>query len=281
MATYDARPSAFTQLTTTADWEAFMSMAQVINGAAIDASVGNAMNPTLDTVGRNAVIDTGNVLIKGQLWRCDASVSTPIPAASAQNRIDRLVLRLTRGASTSATVIVPAVITGTPSGSPTIPGLTQTPTGIWEYPVSHWTSTSAGALQSLVDDRRLTNDPWHDMRPLQNGFLGTITGQTPPQYRFSDDGKYVEFFGNVQTPPATGGYNSVTFFTLPPAYRPISTNGSSFLAQSVADGAASPIVGVPQSGNVCFHYLPGSLAQTVIQIMGRVALEDVAGFILT
>src|SRR5580765_9011023 len=151
MVIFDARPSSFTQLTTTADWEALMSM--IGPAAAIDASVGNAMNPTLDTGGRNAVIDTGNILIKGQLWRCDAPVSTPIPAASAQNRIDRLVLRLTRGATTSATVIQPVVITGTPSGSPVEPPIVQTPTGIWDIPVSSWLSTSAGAITTLVDER--------------------------------------------------------------------------------------------------------------------------------
>jgi hypothetical protein len=115
MATYDARPSAFTQLTTTSDWEAFIS---AIGGiSAIDFSVGNAFTPSLDVPGRNAVMADGNIVIKGQLWRCDAPVSTTIPAASAQNRIDRLVLRLTRGAITSPTVVQPFIITGTPSGS--------------------------------------------------------------------------------------------------------------------------------------------------------------------
>jgi hypothetical protein len=282
MVTYDARPSAFTQLTTTADWEALLSGLGFTAG--IDASVGSAMNPSLDTGGRNAVIADGNALIKGQLWRCDAPVSTSIPAASAQNRIDRLVLRYTRGASTSPTVVAPAVVTGTPSGSPVIPSLTQTPSGIWEYPVCHWTSTSAGALQSLVDDRRLINDQWHDMRPLTGSFVGTNSGFLPPQYRFSDDLSFVEVAGFVATPPTTGNYNSTVFFTFPPAYRPnnaSSTNSYKWLVTGVADGSATPVIGVLPNGSIFMNFLPSSLAQTVIGIFGRYPIDDQNGMIQT
>jgi hypothetical protein len=284
MVTYDARPSAFTQLTSVSDWEAICSAMACVNG--IDGSFGSAMIPTLDTVGRNAVLADGNVSIKGQLWRCDAPVSTPVPAASAQNRIDRLVLRLTRGATTSATVVVPAVITGTPSGSPTIPALTQTPTGIWEFPVSHWTSTSAGALSGLVDDRRLTNDQWHDMRPLSNSFVGSVGGGwTPPQYRFSDDCLYVELGGAIQTPPATGNYNGVTIATLPSAYRPISgNNGRVAIPGNVANngsGVSTPYITLPNTGALAIGASNTSLVQSVFSINMRFALEDTNGFILT
>jgi hypothetical protein len=158
MVVYDARPSAFTQLTTTGEWENFFSAVGIVSG--IDFTTGSAMAPSLDTPGRNAVIADGNALIKGQLWRCDAPASTPIPAASAQNRIDRLVLRLTRGATTSPTVVQPVVITGTPSGSPVEPPLVQTPTGIWDLPISSWISTSAGGLTTLNDERQFSgNNP--------------------------------------------------------------------------------------------------------------------------
>ena len=278
MVIYDARPSAFTQLSLVSDWEAYSSLVGI--AAAIDGSVGSAMVPSLDTGGRNAVLADGNILIKGQLWRCDAPVSVPIPSASAQNRIDRLVIRLTRGATTSATVVAPAVVTGTPAGSPTIPALTQTATGIWEYPVSHWTSTSAGALTGLIDDRRLTDDSWHDMRPLTGGFFGTISGNTPPQYRFSDDVKFVEVAGSVQTPIATGNYNSIAFFTMPPAYRTTaSTTGVRWLVADAPDGSATPAVQLHSDGTLQLHFLPTSLAQTIITIFGRYPLDDQNGFI--
>lgn len=278
MAIYDARPSAFTQLTTTGEWEYFCSVIGDLNG--IDGSIGSAMIPSLDTGGRNAVIADGVAALKGQLWRCDATVSTPIPAASAQNRIDRLVLRLTRGASSSSTVVAPTIITGTPSGSPVLPPIVQTPTGIWDLPVCHWTSTSAGALTTLIDDRRLTNDSWHDMRPLSAAnWAGTVAGMTPPQYRFSNDLKYVEVAGNVQTNNTAGNMNSVVFFTFPPAYRPQLTK--KFLVTSVADGAASPIVSVTNVGTMFFNFLPASIAATQIGIDGRYALDDQSGFILS
>ena len=151
MVVYDARPSAFMQLSSTADWETFMTCANVDDGLNDPTS----FVPSLDGSGRNAVISAGSALIRGQLWRCDAPVSTPIPAASAQNRIDRLVLRLNRGATTSPTVVQPTVITGTPGSTPAEPPIVQTPTGLWDLPVSSWTSTSAGALSNLVDERQL------------------------------------------------------------------------------------------------------------------------------
>lgn len=150
MVTYDSRPSAFTQLSTTADWESFMSSAGIADG--VDGP--NSFVPTLDTSGRNAVISAGQGLIKGQLWRADAPVSTPIPGASAQNRLDRLVLRLNRGATSSPAVIAPTIITGTPSGTPVLPPIVQTPTGLYDIPISNWLSTSAGAVSTLVDQRQ-------------------------------------------------------------------------------------------------------------------------------
>jgi hypothetical protein len=276
MVTYDARPSAFTQMTTTGEWEYLHTAIGAVT--AIDASVGSAMVPSLDTGGRNAVIADGVVAIKGQLWRCDAPVSTPIPAASAQNRIDRLVLRLTRGATTSATVVVPTVITGTPSGSPVMPPIVQTSTGIWDVPVCSWTSTSAGAITTLVDQRRMTNDPWHDMRPLSAAnWAGTVAGMTPPQYRFSQDLTAVEVAGKVQTNNTSGNMNNVVFFTFPTNYRP--QLAQRYLVTDVADGAASPIVSINANGTMSFNYLPNPLATTQIGIGGRFPLDDQFGFI--
>jgi hypothetical protein len=216
MTTYDARPSAFTQLTTTSDWEALLSL--IGKAPAVDASVGSAMVPSLDTGGRNAVIADGNAVIKGMLWRCDAPVSTPIPAASAQNRIDRLVLQLNRGATSSPQVIQPLVVTGTPSGSPVIPNLVQTTSGIWQFPISHWTSTSAGAITGLVDDRMLGNDPWHNV--VGDGGWSAISGYGGMRYRFTADGQ-VQFSGAAQhtNSASTIAINSAN--PLPANYQPV------------------------------------------------------------
>jgi hypothetical protein len=185
----------------------------------VDASVGSAMVPSLDTAGRNAVLADGNAMVRGFLWRCDAPVSTPIPAASAQNRIDRLVLQLNRSAPSSPTVIQPVVVTGTPSSSPVIPTLTQNSTGIWQFPISHWTSASSGALTGLIDDRFLSNDPWHSL-PGDTGW-SAVTGYGFMRYRFTADGQ-VQFSGASQHANSTSTipYNSSN--PLPPAYIPIS-----------------------------------------------------------
>lgn len=224
MTTYDARPSAFTQLSATSDWEALLSIAGKLS--AVDGAVGSAMLPSLDTGGRNAVIADGNATIKGMLWRCDAPVSTPIPAASAQNRIDRLVLQLNRGATTSPTVIQPIVVTGTPAGSPVIPALTQTANGIWQLPISHWTSTSAGALTTLVDDRVLANDPWHNV--VGDTGWSALSGYGPLRYRFTGSGE-IQFSGATQHANSNAVLAINSANPLPPVYVPVSN-------KTVSDG---------------------------------------------
>ena len=227
MVVYDARPSAFTQLTTTSEWEALIDGLGLNDG--IDSTVGSQMNPSLDTPGRNIVIAAGNVLIKGQLWRCDASVSTPIPAASAQNRIDRLVLRLTRTASTAASVVTPTVITGTPSGSPVAPPIVQTTTGIYDIPVCSWTSTSAGGLTTLNDERQFILDVWHTLGPFGNGWA-TQHGR----YRLTNLGE-LEIDVSLTGSGSTGsiGWPSFTLPSSPVNYVPAFTRR---------------IAGVPTSG---------------------------------
>jgi|SRR5215472_158183 len=265
MTTFDARPSAFTQLSSTSDWEALFSAAGVQDG--IDGSQASAMTPSLDTGGRNAVIQAGNALIRGQLWRCDAAVSTSIPAASAQNRIDRLVLRLNRVASTSPTVVQPVVITGTPSGSPSEPPLTQTPTGIYDIPISSWTSTSAGALTSLVDERQFCIDVWHDMRPCSAGWTGSIPGFYPPQYRKTPDGQHVELYGTVQLGSPYTGVN-VFANPLPSSYRPsksivlpiaLGSNGTSNLT-------TTPSMVIHGDGTIVLANFPTGLAGTNVYL---------------
>jgi hypothetical protein len=65
-------------------------------------------------------------------------------------------------------VVQPVVITGTPGSSPTLPPLTQTTTGIFQIPISNWTSASSGSLTGLVDQRQysgrsiiMMTSAWH------------------------------------------------------------------------------------------------------------------------
>lgn len=124
---------------------------------------------------------------------------------------------------------------------------------------------------------------WQDMRPLSNSFVGTISGQYPPQYRLNSDGT-VEVVGWVQF-PASGGpnFNSVTFATLPAAYRPNSNAGHRWpiaLSTNVAP-VGTPNVQIDTSGNLQFHNCPASgMASNLASINGRYSLDS-SGLILS
>jgi hypothetical protein len=150
MATYDARPSVYTQIASTADWEKFHTAAGIWDG--IDGN--SSMVPSFN--GRNIEITPGTVIIKGQIWWCDAVVDTAIPAASTQDRVDVLVLRLNRTANSSAGVVAPVIIQGSPGANPVAPPIVQTSTGIWDIPVCQWITRAAGTLTNLSDKRQFS-----------------------------------------------------------------------------------------------------------------------------
>lgn len=138
-----------TTMSTLAEWEAFftpLGLDGVIRGT------GNELVGSLNSGARTAVVGTGAANIRGFHKPVTSATSTAIPAASAQNRVDRLVLRLDRTASAAANFIKPAVITGT-SGSTTPPALQATTSGLWDLPICRWTSASNGALSGLTDER--------------------------------------------------------------------------------------------------------------------------------
>ena len=114
-------------------------------------------------------------------------------------------------------------------------------------------------------------ETWHDMRPLSGSFVGTISGQLPPQYRLTADG-CVEFAGKVQSPGTTGNYNGTIFYTLPAGYRP--NHAVQLVLTAVADGAATPVLTINPNGTLTLNFLPTSLAQTVIGIFGRFPLDS-------
>lgn len=135
------------QITTLSEWEAFFSAVQM-------DGVFYGLDPSLNGGARTAVIAAGAAYLRGFYKPVTSSTATTIPAASGQDRVDRLVMRLNRAASTAADFIKPTVLTGT-AGSATPPALTWqiTPTGLWDIPIARWTSTAAGALTGLVDER--------------------------------------------------------------------------------------------------------------------------------
>jgi len=186
------------------------------------------------------------------------SVSTPIPVASAQNRIDRLVLRLNRGASTSPTVVQPVVITGTPSGSPIEPPLVQTPTGLYDIPVCSWTSTSAGALTGLVDERQYCLDTWHNIS--SPGWTGVLrVKKLPPSW------KSVVLDVHINSISASGGGAGSTMGVFPdPTYYPASTwRGPIAMRGSWISSPGASFAGSPVWAYIP-NYTPGAAIQFII-----------------
>jgi len=141
MALDNAFPSSAIQLTTMAQWEVFF--AGLGGASGVIPAVGSSFTGSLNAGTRSAVLASGAALIRGFYVSAETATSTAISAASTQNRIDRLVLRLDRSAG------------GAASSSPQLPALTRSLTGTWDLPICHWTSGSTGALTGLTDDRYL------------------------------------------------------------------------------------------------------------------------------
>lgn len=206
-----------TQLATAADWETFF-------GPMLADGVLSGMTPSLDTSGRNAVISAGSAFLRAYVAKAGGSNMTAIPAASGQDRIDRLVLRLDRTQTTEATWIVPTVITGTPGSSPVAPAILSSPTGSWDLPISHWTSKSAGGLINLVDDRVFASGPAQllattGQTPLQ-ARAGVLIDPATPTLMFSADGATWESVWSGPTDTwhtigLGGGWGAVSGFGVP------------------------------------------------------------------
>jgi hypothetical protein len=119
---------------------------QMIGPLGPDGVIAESPAVTLSS-GLNFVIpDTFEARCKGFHYRSAGSTTK----AGEENtnslpRRDRLVLRLDRTAKS----LVPVVKKGTPSsGTPPLPGLTQTPTGIYEIPLYHATCPGNGSAQN-------------------------------------------------------------------------------------------------------------------------------------
>lgn len=125
-------------------------------------------------------------------------------------------------------------------------------------------------------------ETWHDLRPLQNLFVGTIAGHYPLQCRKTSEGD-VEIFGYVQFPAAAANYNSVTFATLPAAYRSGSNSGLKGYVNLETNVApvGTPTVQADTTGNLQFHNTPiTGLQGTIAFIWMRYPLDN-TGMILS
>lgn len=150
MALDNAYPTPASMLTTMAQWEALFALM----GSGVILGVGNEFTPTLNSPGRQVVIDTGSAALRGFITNGSTTTATTAPTASGSPRIDRLVLRLDRTAVTAANWIKPVIIAGTPAGSnPAAPAISASLTGSWDLPICQYRANPDGSLSNLVDER--------------------------------------------------------------------------------------------------------------------------------
>lgn len=117
------------------------------NGVA-DGVGGSAFSAYADGTGMTVKVSPGFAIVRGHAIYSTATEVLTIAASNTSARVDRVVLKLDPAAN-SITLVVK---TGT-AGSSTPPALTQTDTGIWEFPLAtvsvgaNVTSIAASAVQ--------------------------------------------------------------------------------------------------------------------------------------
>jgi hypothetical protein len=134
-------------LATMSQWEAFfLGITGVIPG------VGGLFAASMNSGARTVTIQSGATLIRGFYMSGSSATTFNVPAASAGNRVDRLVLRLDRTQTTAGAWITPVIIQGT-SGSTTPPAVQTSLTNQWDQTICRWSTNSDGTLSGLVDER--------------------------------------------------------------------------------------------------------------------------------
>lgn len=136
-----------------ADWS---KMARLWRPDGVIIGETNELEVTANASGMQVFADTGQAWKLGFFYENTASVTIPIDAASAQDRIDRIVLRL----DTTGNSIVLHVIKGTPAGSPAAPALQTGPT-LFDVPLAQVFVDSAAvniAAGDVTDERLYSLD---------------------------------------------------------------------------------------------------------------------------
>ena len=133
----------------------------IITNDGIVKDQGNALLTT-QGAGLTVNVGTGAAIINGRFYENDSVMSKAVASnTTTYNRIDRCVVRM--DASDSVRSITTVIKQGTPSASPTMPGLVRNAT-IYEVPLCNFVvAPNATAISSLVDERGTTNAPWAEL----------------------------------------------------------------------------------------------------------------------
>jgi hypothetical protein len=161
-------------------WEAYW-VAGLGGASYVMAGRGGELAPSINSASRTVSTATGAAFVRGFYVSNTAGVYTAsVPAASAADRVDRLVLRLDRSQTTAADWLKPIIVQGS-SGSASPPALQTSDTSLYDLPICRWTTKANGTLTGLVDERYKTG----------GGFL-TFTSSarpaaSPPRIGFETD----------------------------------------------------------------------------------------------
>ena len=156
-------------VSTMPEWEAYW-VGGLGGASGVMAGKAGELSPSINSGSRQVSTATGAAFVRGFYVENPSSTFTAsVPAASAADRVDRLVLRLDRTAVTAADWLKPVIVQGT-SGSATPPALQTSETGSYDEPIGRWTTKADGTLAGLVDERRLSGGQ----------FLGFRSTARPP-----------------------------------------------------------------------------------------------------
>ncbi|MEU9795073.1 tail fiber domain-containing protein [Streptomyces sparsogenes] len=174
-----------------------------------DSVTGAGFNVYGDSSGMQVRVNPGFAIVRGHAVQSTATEILTIAAASAAQRYDRVVLRLDPTANT----ITLAVVQGNSGGG--VPALTQTDTGIYEFPLAIVTIPVGAATISagnVTNERRFLGNTvggWTTATRPENpraGRLGLNTSTN--QWEFWDGAQWRDLaptinWGTVEGRPAT------------------------------------------------------------------------------
>jgi hypothetical protein len=167
-------------IATMPDWEAYW-VGGLGGATGVIAGTGGELAPSINSGARTVSTATGAALIRGfYVNNPSATFTASVPAVSAADRVDRLVLRLDRTASVASDWLKPLIVQGT-SGSLTPPALQSSATGSWDLPIARWTTKADGSLTGFVDERQSLGGSFMVFRSTQRPLA------SPPRLGYETD----------------------------------------------------------------------------------------------
>lgn len=111
--------------------------------------------------GMFSFVEAGRAIVRGYMYRNSTQVQLTHDAADTSPRIDTVVIELDVAAVDPADRAVLAIVKGTAAGSPVAPSLTQTDTGVYQFPLydAYIAGSATNIAAGNITDRRVWRDP--------------------------------------------------------------------------------------------------------------------------